>query len=918
MTATIRYSDLMKLSQTLFVILAVVLVMVLVVFGLLGDYYWFVTIGYEDVFLSILSIRIVLFAIATAVFFGFAYVNIRYAAKNAARIQGAPSDGFSIAVFFAGLLAFFTGLSISGAWETVFKYFNQAPFDLLDPIFGLDVGFYVFSLPFYNLVLNLCIALFILTIILSSLPYLAGLPGDVLRNRIFYRPDGRVPDEGETEYGGNVPLSQVIKAFLPQLNALLFLTFAALAIRIWLARFDLLFSETGAVVGAGYTAVHVTLPVFTILAVVAFVIGIGFLVNEKFERFEVITYGIAAFVAIALIGVVAGAVMQGLIVEPNELNLEEEYLNYNIQFTLASYNLDTADEVIFPVSYNLTAADIQKNSATISNIRIWDWRPLKTTYEQLQLFRAYYDFNDVDVDRYYFDGNYKQVLVSAREMNIQSLQPQAQTWVNTHLIYTHGYGAVMNPVDEVTDDGLPVFYLKDIPPSSPYFTLEEPRIYYGEKTGNYVVTATTTEEFDYPAGDQNAYHIYDGQGGVGMDNLIKRLIYAFKFGSVELLVSGSLTDESKIMFHRNIADRAQTIAPFLSYDADPYVVVADDRLYWIIDAYTTADRFPYSEPFYVSTVGGQRLNYIRNSVKVVIDAYNGDVTYYVVDPEDPLIRTYENIFPGFFKEFAEMPESLKSHVRYPQGLFQVQADLYATYHMKDPRVFYNREDAWVIPDEIYRGSRQQMEPYYVIMDLPGEESEEFILMLPFTPRNKENMIGWMAARSDGAAYGSLVVYQFSKQELTYGPMQIEARIDQDTEISQDITLWSQSGSSVLRGNTLVIPIDDSIIYVEPLYLEATEKGTLPQLSRVIVAYGDRLTMQDTLGEALAVIFGGEAGGPGDIGDGGPGDLPPVSEGDMEKLARIAELYDLASQALDDGDLGLYQKYFDEIGKVASS
>ena len=425
---------------------------------------------------------------------------------------------------------------------------------------------------------------------------------------------------------------------------------------------------------------------------------------------------------------------------------------------------------------------------------------------------------------------------------------------------------------------------------------------------------TTTDEFDYPAGDQNAYRSYDGQGGVGLDGLIKRLIYGLKFGSVELLVSGSLTDESRILFYRHIGERAQTIAPFLSYDSDPYIVVADDRLYWILDAYTTADRFPYSEPYIVSSVGGKRLNYIRNSVKVVIDAYNGDLSYYVVDPEDPLIKTYDNIFPGFFKDFAEMPESLKSHIRYPQGLFRVQADLYALYHMKDPRVFYNKEDAWVIPDEIYRGSRQQMQPYYIIMDLPGEEAEEFILMLPFTPRNKENMIGWMAARSDGDAYGSLVVYQFSKQELTYGPLQIEARIDQDTEISQDITLWSQSGSSVLRGNTLVIPIEDSIIYVEPLYLEATEKGTLPQLKRVIVAYGDRLTMEDTLEEALEVIFG-------DVGDGipsGPGDLPPVSEEDREKLARIAELYDLASQALDDGDLGLYQAYFDEIGQIVAS
>lgn len=882
---------------------------ILVLFGILGDYYWFVTVGYEEVFLSILRIRIVLFLAISVLFFAFAYANIRYAAKNAARIQGDTTDAWVVPVFFAGIISLFTGITVSALWETILKYINQVPFGVTDPIFGRDVGFYVFSLPFYNLLLNVAIFLFLLTMVLSFLPYLLGLPSDIIRSRVSSW-QGSGPGE-PPQYAGDAPFKRVITTFLPQLNALLFLTFAALAIRLWMARFDLLFSTTGAVVGAGYTAVHVTLPVLTILSAVAFVIGIGFLVNEKFERIEVVTYGIAAFVVIVFVGLVAGAVVQGLVVAPNELNLEEEYLDHNIQFTLAAYHLDGADEVLFPVSYNLTAQDIRENDATVKNIRLWDWRPLKTTYEQLQLFRTYYDFKDVDVDRYHFDGMYKEVLVSPREMNIQGLPSQAQTWVNTHLVYTHGYGAVMNPVDEVTADGLPVFYLKDIPPTSSYLTLEQPRIYYGEDTGNYIVTQTTTEEFDYPAGDQNVYREYDGTGGVGLDGLVKRLIYAMKFGSVELLVSGSLTDESRILFNRDIGGRAQTIAPFLSYDSDPYIVVADGHLYWIIDAYTTADRFPYSQPYYVSSIGGARLNYIRNSVKVVVDTYNGDLDYYVVDPEDPMIATYDQVFPGFFKDFSEMPDSLKSHIRYPQGLFLVQADLYATYHMKDPRVFYNKEDAWVIPDEIYRGSRQQMQPYYVIMNLPGEEKEEFILMLPFTPRNKENMIGWMAARSDGDAYGSLVVYQFSKQELTYGPMQIEARIDQDTEISQDITLWSQSGSSVLRGNTLVIPIEDSIIYVEPLYLEATEKGTLPQLKRVIVAYGDRLTMEDTLTEALTVIFEGV---PGDE----DGDIPPIDESDKEKLLRIAALYDRANAALGAGDLGEYQEYVDEIGRIVAA
>ncbi len=893
----------MTRSQFILAILAAVAVFVLIVFGILGDWYWFVAVGYEEVFLSILLTRIWLFAIAFLIFFVFAYVNVRHATHNAGRLQGAKGDGFPVEGLFAAFAAIIAGLSISGSWEMVLKYLNQSSFGMQDPIFHLDVGFYVFSLPFFILILNFLIVLFIFTIILCAVPYLAGGIERIIKR-------GAIPPGVFVEEEGvDAALISNLKAYLPHLSALLFLTFLTLAVRLWFARFSLLFSTGGVVVGAGYTDIHVTLPVITVLAGVAFLIGVGFLVNEKFKRLEAITYGVGAFFVIALIGVIAGGLVQGLIVEPDELNLEESYLEHNIRFTLAAYGLDAVDEEFFPVTYNLTRSDIQENNATVENIRLWDWRPLKSTYEQLQLFRTYYEFNDVDVDRYVFDGTYKEVLVSAREMNIDGLPEQARTWVNRHLVYTHGFGAVMNPVDKVTADGLPVFYLKDIPPTSPYLTLEEPRIYYGESTGNYVVTMTSTDEFDYPGGERNIYQNYEGEGGVSLEGGLKKLVYALKFKSIELLVSGSLTDESRLLFHRSITDRTSAIVPFLYYDFDPYIVVADDRLYWILDAYTTSDGFPYSEPVRVASPGGKSLNYIRNSVKVVIDAYNGDVNYYVANPDDPLIQTYQKMFPSLFKRFNEMPESLMSHVRYPQGIFEIQAYLYATYHMKDPRVFYNKEDTWTIPDEIYRESRQQMDPYYVIMTLPGRTSEEFILMLPFTPRNKENMIGWMAARSDVPNYGSLIVYQFSKQELTYGPMQIEARIDQDTEISQLLTLWSQSGSSVLRGNTLIIPIGNSIIYVEPLYLEATEKGTLPQLKRVIVAYGDRLAMEETLSEALDVIFGDAPPKPGQD------ELPPISETDMEKLTRIAELYDRATQALVKGDLGLYQGYVDEIGRI---
>jgi uncharacterized membrane protein (UPF0182 family) len=869
--------------------------------SLLGDWYWFSSVGYGSVFLTILMTRIGVGVLVFIVFFIVSSINIRYAARKAARAFGTEETGS----FGIGILAVIgsaaAAIGISGSWETILLFFNQTSFSISDPLFGQDIGFYFFSLPFYTLLVHVLLALIVFTIALSAASFLFTSFGLALftSQRLVWR-------QGGIDWGKN------LRVFLPQLNLLLSFLFAALAARLWLARYSLLYSTTGTVVGAGYTDVHVLLPVLTLLTALALVIGIGFLVNEKFQRKEVITYGIGAFAVIVLIGLIATAAVQALIVQPDEFNLEREYLANNIQFTLAAYDLDGAREDIFPVHYTLTADDIRENAATVENIRLWDWRPLKSTYEQLQLFRTYYQFNDVDVDRYRIGSQYKEVLVSARELNLRSLPPQAQTWVNQHLVYTHGYGAVMNPVDQVTEEGLPVFFLQDIPPVASGITLTEPRIYYGELTDTYVIIETETEEFDYPSGEQNVYGIYQGQGGVPLTDRLSNLVYALRFGSVELLVSGSLTEESRILLHRTIQDRVRTIAPFLQYDSDPYMVIEDGRIYWIQDAYTVSRQYPYSEPVYAYQANGEWLNYIRNSVKVVIDAYHGDVRFYVVDTSDPLITTYRKIFPELFFEFSEMPASLQPHLRYPQGLFEVQAHLYGTYHMKDPRVFYNREDVWVTPDEIYAASRQPMVPYYVIMQLPGETSEEFILMLPFTPRNKENMIGWMAARCDAPNYGQLVVYQFSKQELTYGPMQVEARIDQDTQISQQITLWSQAGSEVVRGNTLVIPIEDSILYVEPLYLEATERGTLPQLQRVIVAYGDRLTMQKTLSEALAVIFGDGAEPP-------PGDGIPPPTGDLaQRLARIAELYGLAQQALADGDLGLYQRYVDEIGGVAAS
>ncbi len=492
--------------------------------------------------------------------------------------------------------------------------------------------------------------------------------------------------------------------------------------------------------------------------------------------------------------------------------------------------------------------DIANNSATVNNIRLWDYRPLKDTYKQIQSIRLYYDFADIDVDRYEVDGSYRQVLLGARELSPEKLDIQAQTWLNRCLHYTHGYGVALSPVNEVSEEGLPNLWVRDVPPIGK-LEIESPEIYYGERTDEYVIVDTNVEEFDYPKGETNVYTKYVGESGIRLDSFIRKLAFAWELGDMNILISGELTPESQLLYRRNIQQRVGHIASFLKLDHDPYIVIDDGKLFWVQDAYTISDRYPYSQP----SSGG--INYIRNSVKVVINAYDGSVTFYLIDSEDALANTYAAIFPSLFTPIEEMPASLRAHLRYPQDLFQIQVSMYQTYHMEDPRVFYNKEDLWTIPIEIYADAEQVVEPYYVIMRLPGEEREEFLLMLPFTPTQKDNMITWLAARSDGDKYGKLIAYNFPKDKLVYGPRQIEARIDQDPTISSQFTLWGQEGSQVIRGNLLVVPVESSILYVEPIYLQA-ERGGLPELKRVIVASGNRIAMEPTLAQSLSTIYTG--------------------------------------------------------------
>jgi len=783
------------------------------------------------------------------------------------------------------LLSLIFGLVAQGNWEVILRFFNGQPFHIADPVFHREIGFYVFSLPFFHLLRGWLLGTLIITLLGSAGVYFLSYGVQRLRFH-FTRP------------------------VLAHIGGLAIAILGLFAWNYWLGIWELVFSSRGVVFGASYADMHAKLPAqWILLAVVVIFMGI-ILVSILRRNLRWPLYGLGGWIVAAIIiGGIFPSLVQRFQVQPNELVRERPYIEYNIQFTREAFALTRVEEQSFPAEEAPSPRHIAQNEVTINNIRLWDHRPLKDTYNQIQAIRLYYDFHGIDVDRYIIDGEYRQVMLSARELSAEKLAGEAQTWINRRLQFTHGYGIALSPVNEITTEGLPVLLVKDIPPVGD-FNIERPEIYFGEKTNNYIIAKTTTQEFDYPMGDENVYGRYQGKGGVSLAGFIRRLAYAWQLGDLNILISGELTPESRVLYYRNIAERVNHLAPFLKLDGDPYLVVIDGRLFWIQDTYTTTDRYPYSEPL------GGGLNYIRNSVKAVIDAYNGSVTFYITDPEDALIRTYQAIFPKLFVPAGQMPESLRVHLRYPEDMFNLQARVYQTYHMRDARVFYNKEDLWAMPNEVYFGREQPMEPYYIIMRLPDEEKEEFLLMLPFTPVNKNNTIGWLAARCDEENYGKLLAYHFPKERLVYGPSQIENRIGQDTVITEQLALWGRGGSQVIRGNLLMIPLGRSILYVEPVFLQA-EAGGLPELKRVIVAAGEQIVMKPTLGESIAAIFGTEAPPPE------PVVKPPAPVEPEEPIATdIANLieeaqqhYNKAQQYLKAGDWAGYGQELDALQAV---
>jgi uncharacterized membrane protein (UPF0182 family) len=681
------------------------------------------------------------------------------------------------------------------------------------------------------------------------------------------------------EYGQRgIFLSERARRHLLILLAVLLVVKAA---GYYLDSFELLYSSSGASFGASYTDIHARLPALRILAIGALAIAALCVAQIYRQGYRPVLFAIGALIALHAIGLnVYPSLLQRLRVAPNEIVAELPFIERNIRFTRLAFGLDKVESQEFPAEENLSAEDFKRNQSTIDNIRLWDHRPLLVTYAQLQEIRPYYKFVGVDNDRYVIDGTYRQIMLSARELSHQHLQ--SRNWINEHLTFTHGHGVVFGPVNQVTPVGLPEFFIRDIPPvATTALKITRPEIYYGELANEYVLVQTASQELDYPAGDQNVYTKYEGRGGVAIGSLWRRLIFSAHHATFRILLSRDLTAESRILYHRRIQDRVKKIAPFIDFDEDPYLVIAPDgRLFWIVDGYTMSDRFPYSQPW-----RQQGLNYIRNPIKAVVDAYHGAVDFYLSDDTDPIMQSFAKIFPGLVKPMDAMPEDLRAHVRYPQDLFSIQAHTYATYHVRDPQVFFNKEDILSIPRQRGDGREIDMEPYYTIMRLPGESKEEFVLLLPFSPSRRDNMRAWLAARSDGPNYGKLTALEFPKAKLIYGPKQIDARIDQDTFISQQLTLWSQAGSQVIRGSLLAIPIEKSLLYVQPLYLAASE-GSLPELKRVIVAFGSQIAMEETLEQSLQRLFGA-----------GPGKEAPRAPSPIQTQVGPAD-QSLAAQALE--------------------
>jgi len=848
-----------KIAKWIVAIVALLGVLLLINWarGLYADWLWYSALGYQDILVKIVTTKIVLFSMGTAIVGIFLAINLAIIFRNTKGITAGPgapltTEGYlqvrKLAVWVLGVLSLIIssvfGYMLASEWNSVLMYLNGESFDTTDPIFNEDISFYVFSLPVIQLIKSWLTSMIIVTLIIGAgLYFLAfSFQGVGIQSVLSNPSRGRVR---------NIRIHILMLAAIGLILA---------AVGHWVGRYELLYSSMGAVYGVGYAENVARLPARMLLSAVALVASLILIASGFLSGYRLALGSITLWVGLSILaGTLYPSMIQRIRVEPNELAREEPFLKHNIEHTRTAYGLSDINTQIHAAEGILDEDTINANQGTIKNIRLWDEGPLLDIYNQIQFFRLYYDFREITSDRYTIDGEKQQVMLAAREISPEKLDESARTWVNEHLVYTHGYGVAASPVNEVAKDGRPSFLIKDVPPvGTPEIT--RPEIYYGLESVNFLITGSKTSEFDYSMGEESQYTNYAGEGGVSISSLFRKLIYAWEFGDVNILISDQLTNESKIQYNRDVVNRFLTLTPFLTPDSDPYIVVADGRLYWILDAYTTTDRYPYSTPIQLATdeegpmESMDDFNYMRNSVKVVIDTYNGTVDYYQVDANDPLINTYTNIFPNVFRPMSDMPASLQEHIRYPRDYFAIQTEMLLQYHMTDPRVFYNKEDQWSLPVQSSFGTTTDLRPYYILANLPDQGSEEFLLIQPFTPADRHNLIAWVAARNDAPHYGELVLYTFPAGRHIDGPNQIEARIDNDAVISEQFTLWGQVGSEVSRGILLVIPVGDSILYAEPIFLKP-EGLDFPELRRIILADSENVVMETTLPAALNSLSG---------------------------------------------------------------
>lgn len=886
------------------IIIAIIIAAIVAITTLVAPFYvdllWFGEVGYKHIFLKNIFTRLGLGVASAVIFFAFIYLNLFITRKMAPKywfVSTAPVlekirqffRKASLWLILAGsaFIALMAGLTASRQYDTLLKFLNSTPFNVQDPVFNLDIGFYVFKLPFYHFIFGWIVALLITTAIAVAIVYLFD-------GSIELRPSG-------------VRLLPHVKAHL---SVILALFLANIAFNYRLQMYDLLYSARGVVSGASYTDVHANLPVLWILLTAALISAVIVLLNISFKGWLYPAIGIGILLVTSLLaGTIYPAFIQNYRVKPNELRAETPFIKRSIKATQTAYGLDKVKQVNFPLDNKLTLNDVNASEATIENIRLWDWRPLLSTYRQIQEIRPYYVFSDVDVDRYIIDGKKRQVVLSARELSTDKLQGNASTWVNKHTVFTHGYGVTMNAVNEVSQEGLPEFLIKDLPPvaKSKDLKIRQPSIYFGESAteADYAIVNTANAEFDFPAEGKNVYSHYKGSGGLKIDSFLKKAALAYTYGDINIAISQAIRKNSRIMLNRNVADRVNKIAPFIVFDRDPYITIDKGRLFWIIDGYTMSRNYPYSQAY------NPGYNYIRNSVKTVVDAYNGDVSFYIADAKDPIIKTYDKIYPNTFKPLAQMPEGLQKHLRYPEDLFSLQSEVYGTYHITDPQAFYNKEDQWDIPKEIFESREQMVEPYYVILQL-AESKNDFQLIRPFSPKGKSNMVSWMSINSEPGKYGQVLLYQFSKKELVFGPAQVEARIDQQPDISERFTLWNQSGSSVIRGNLLVIPIKNSLLYVEPVYLQSSQ-SQIPELKRVVTVFGNKVAMGETFEQAIGELFSGKP--PTEKRETGPAPTETGADTQAQLIEKARRLYDEALEAQKKGDWATYGSKIQELGEV---